>query len=139
MSNVAPEPYLSMARDGGYPQEYEDAIKTIGQLAAAGIKIVSGGDYGHIWQPHGTTAHDLSHFVSAGMSAKDALLAGTYQHGGLSGLPVGQLTPGYYADLLILDGNPTADVTILQDRGARLAVVKGGEFAWINPDRIAGL
>ncbi len=139
MSNVAPSPYRSMARDGGYPQEYEDALKTIALIADAGIKLVSGGDYGHIWQPHGETAHDLAHFVSAGLSAPAALLSGTYHHGGLSGLPVGQLTPGYFADLLIVDGDPSLDVTVLQDPARRRAVVKGGEFAWVNPARIATL
>lgn len=138
MSHVAPEPYLSKARNGGYAQEYEDAIKTIAQLAGAGITLVAGGDYGHIWQPHGGCAHDLEHFVDgAGMPIDAALLTATYNFGGLTRMPIGQVTPGYFADLVIIDGDPATDVKVLQDRTRRCAVIKAGRFAWVNPDRVS--
>jgi imidazolonepropionase-like amidohydrolase len=133
MSNVAPEPYESLARDGGYPQEYEAATKTIASLADAGVKLVAGGDYGHVWQPHGQSACDLQHFVDrAGLSPYQALLTGTRDFAGLTGLEIGELRPGAIADFLIVEGNPAVDVSVLTEPGRRRAVVKGGDLVWVD-------
>ena len=35
---------------------------------------------------------------------------------------------GYYADLLVVDGDPSADIALLQDRTKLKAIVKGGTF-----------
>ena len=45
------------------------------------------------------------------------------------GHEVGQIKPGYCADLLILDGDPLADIRIFQDQNRILAVMKDGQFA----------
>jgi imidazolonepropionase-like amidohydrolase len=137
MATQAPEPYARMAREGGYLKEFEDALATAARLVDADVPIVPGGDYGHVWVPHGDAAHDLEHFVDrAGVSPQQAVLMGTRSFGPLTGLPVGQITAGYLADMVVLDGDPTSDITVLQDRSQRRAVVKGGELAWVNPDRV---
>ena len=41
---------------------------------------------------------------------------------------LGQVTPGYLADLLLVDGDPLADVSILQDQRRLLAIMKDGVF-----------
>ncbi len=41
---------------------------------------------------------------------------------------VGSLSPGTYADLVIVEGNPLDDITLLEDLGG---VMKGGE--WVVP------
>ena len=42
---------------------------------------------------------------------------------------LGELVPGAYADLLVVDGDPLADLTLLQDEGRHLAaIMKGGRF-----------
>lgn len=42
---------------------------------------------------------------------------------------VGELSPGAHADLLVVDGDPYADLGVLQDDGTRiLAIMKGGRF-----------
>ena len=43
-------------------------------------------------------------------------------------LPVGLLTPGYYADVLVVRGEPVQDVTLLQDAGNLLAIMQNGAF-----------
>ena len=43
-------------------------------------------------------------------------------------MPLGQIRPGYLADILIVDGDPTQDVTILQDKARLTAIMKGGRF-----------
>ena len=42
---------------------------------------------------------------------------------------LGEITAGAYADLLIVDGDPTSDLGVFQDEGARIpAIMKGGRF-----------
>jgi imidazolonepropionase-like amidohydrolase len=43
-------------------------------------------------------------------------------------LPVGLLTPGYFADVLVVRGEPATDVTLLQDPGNLLAIMQIGAF-----------
>ena len=138
MPNVAAEPYATLGKP--YTQEFEDAVGTVARLGEAGVKLLPGGDYGHVWLPHGEAARDLQEFVErCGMSAKQAVISATNYFGGLTGMKVGQLKSGYFADLVIVDGDPTRDITILQDRTKRRAVVKGGALAWVNPERVAVL
>jgi imidazolonepropionase-like amidohydrolase len=46
-----------------------------------------------------------------------------------TGHETGQIRPGYYADLMILDGDPLADIRIFQDQSRILGVMKDGRFA----------
>lgn len=134
MPNLAPEPYSSLAKEGGYPQEYEDAVKTIRRLADAGVPLLTGGDYGHVWQPHGHAARDLQHFVErVGLDPYQALLAGTRNMAGLTGWDIGRLRRDALADLLIVDGDPLADIAVLTDASRLRAVVKAGAISWVNP------
>ena len=42
---------------------------------------------------------------------------------------LGELRPGACADLLVVDGDPTQNLDLLQDQGAHLSVImKGGRF-----------
>jgi imidazolonepropionase-like amidohydrolase len=42
---------------------------------------------------------------------------------------IGALTPGSYADLLVVDGDPLRDLSVLRNQGARLsAIMRGGRF-----------
>ena len=55
--------------------------------------------------------------------------------GPLVGLDLGQVREGALADLLVVDGDPTADITVLQRPELRRAVMKAGRFAYVNPER----
>jgi len=41
---------------------------------------------------------------------------------------LGQIKPGYLADLLLVDGDPLADIKRLQDRDALLMIMKDGRL-----------
>jgi imidazolonepropionase-like amidohydrolase len=41
---------------------------------------------------------------------------------------LGCIAPGHLADLLLVDGDPLADIRILQDAGRLTAIMKGGRF-----------
>ena len=79
--------------------------------------------------PHGTQARDLALFVDLfGMSPTEALLCATRDGGAAfdpSGM-TGTLEAGKLADLVVVDGDPTSDVTVLQQVDRIRAVIKGG-------------
>jgi imidazolonepropionase-like amidohydrolase len=117
----------------GNKRELEAGIKVMRKMRAAGIKVLPFGDYGFAWLPHGTEARDLEHFVHLfGYEPWEALRAATAWGGeawaGQSGEKLGRIAPGYLADILLVDGNPLLDLTLLQDRAALLAIMKDGSF-----------
>lgn len=115
----------------GYQREVDETISAVKRLREVGVRIVMGGDYGLSITPHGTNAKDLEYFVDLfDMSASDALLAAT-RDGGRAADPTGQLgtlEAETAADLVIVDGDPTRDITVLQDVERITAVVKAGRF-----------
>jgi len=99
------------------------------ELRKRGLRVLPGGDYGFPNNPIGRNARDLELFVRLfGYTPAEALRAATYYGGLVLDIPVGLLTPGYHADVLVVDGNPAQDVTILQDPDNLLAIVQGGRF-----------
>ena len=120
-----------VARRMGYFDELEAAIASMRALHRRGVHILPGGDYGFAWTPHGTNAKDLEYFVKhVGMTTTEALLSATAWGGPMMrmGEKIGQIKEGYFADILLIDGDPLADITILQDKEKILAVMKDGEF-----------
>lgn len=122
----------------GYHEEYERAIETMRKMKQAGIRVLPGGDYGFAWTPHGTNANDLEYFVDLlGFTPMEALVSATRLGGEIMGRPheLGQVKPGYLADLILVDGDPVADVRVLQKRERILAVMKDGRFHRSMPGR----
>jgi imidazolonepropionase-like amidohydrolase len=118
----------------GYRDEFRSQVDGLRKLKAAGIRILSGGDFGHQWTHHGTYAAELQRYVElADMTPVEAIHTATRNMGDVVGLQVGQVREGYLADLVVVDGDPTADVTVLQRPEARRAVIKDGAFAYVNP------
>jgi imidazolonepropionase-like amidohydrolase len=94
----------------------------------AGVKVLPFGDYGFAWMPHGTDARDLEHFINLlGFEPWEALRAATaYGGAAFGGEPIGQVKAGYLADILLIDGDPSGDVTLLQDRDKIEMIMKDG-------------
>lgn len=115
----------------GYHRELEYAVESLKKMHKRGIRILPGGDYGFAWTPHGTNAMDLVYFVKyLGMTPMEALLSATTLGGQIMmrGQELGQIREGYLADMLLIDGDPLADISILQDASRILAVMKDGVF-----------
>ncbi len=124
---LSPEAAAAM----GYPRELDAAIESMRKMKAAGIRILPGGDYGFAWTPHGTNAKDLQYFVEMlGFTPMEAIVSATRLGGQIMGMPdeLGQLKPGYLADMILVDGDPASDVRVLQDRRRILSVMKDGQF-----------
>lgn len=130
-----------VARGMGYFRELEAAIESMKALRRRDVRILPGGDYGFAWTPHGTNAKDLEYFVKyVGMSTMEALLSATAWGAPMMRMGEGQLgkiQDGYLADLLLIDGDPLADITVLQEKSRILAVMKDGEFHRAPPMRNA--
>ena len=118
-------------RARGYDREVEETVKSVKRLRDAGVRVLIGGDYGLNITPHGTYAKDLEYFVDLfGLSPFEALLCAT-RDGGAAADPngmVGTLEEDKYADLVIVDGDPITDVTILQDHARIAGVMKDGRL-----------
>jgi imidazolonepropionase-like amidohydrolase len=120
-----------IAKNMGYHRELEAAIESMKKMHKRGIRILPGGDYGFAWIEHGTNAKDLEYFVKyLGFTPMEALLAATKLGGQIMMRPddLGCLKDGYLADIILVDGDPLSDVTILQDPARILAVMKDGRF-----------
>lgn len=64
------------------------------------------------------------------MSPMEAIIAATKYGGQIMGMgdELGMIREGYLADLLLVDGDPLADVRILQDKNRLLFIMKDGKF-----------
>jgi imidazolonepropionase-like amidohydrolase len=103
--------------------------KVYPEMKRRGIRVLPGGDYGFPYNPVGKNARDLDIFVKhLGFTPVEALVAATKLGGELMDLDVGQIKAGMLADLLLIDGDPSADVTILQDKERIPVVMKDGQF-----------
>jgi imidazolonepropionase-like amidohydrolase len=99
------------------------------ELRRRGLRVLPGGDYGFPNNPIGKNARDLGLFTRLfGYTPLEALRAATYYGGLVLDMPVGLLTPGYLADILVVAGSPAQDVTVLEDPENLLAIVQGGRF-----------
>ena len=79
----------------------------------AGLPILTGTDLGSTGIVPGESLHDeLALLVEAGFSPAEALRAGTQDPARFLGVAdsIGKVESGYVADLLLLEGNPLADI-----------------------------
>ena len=124
---IKPGSALSMA----YERELEHAVETCKKMHRRGIRLLIGGDYGFAWTPQGTNAKDLETFVDLlGFSPMEAIVAATKLGGQIMmrGEELGMIKPGYLADMLLVDGDPIANIRVLQDKNRLLAIMKDGQF-----------
>jgi imidazolonepropionase-like amidohydrolase len=147
---VAPTPgiiYANRHEADGEPEpgmeldETEAAVKrVVPELVRRGVRVVPGGDYGFPWNPVGRNARDLQLFVDwFGFTPAQALRAAT-QYGGevmdMAG-ELGLVRPGYLADLILVDGDPLADIGLLQHRDRLLAIMKNGWLHRVEAGRLS--
>ena len=131
---ASPPPHIDMSHMKSSAKErmaLEGVL--VPKMKAAGTRITIGGDYGFPFNPNGRNARDIAHFVEYfGYTPLEALAAATSLGGQLVspalGHNVGEIREGWTADLLLVDGDPTTDVTLLQDKDRLSAIMQGGAF-----------
>jgi imidazolonepropionase-like amidohydrolase len=98
--------------------------KNLGDAYRAGVKIAFGADQS--LAPHGTNAKEFALMVRAGMTPMDAIKAATTSAADLIGdsADIGSVQAGRYADIVAVQGDPLADITVLEHVQF---VMKGGQ------------
>ena len=96
-------------------QRYRERQENMQGLLEAGVKLVAGSDSGWSYYRFGDFVHEVEAMASAGLGAEKAFQAATLESARSMGLDreVGSLEAGKLADLLVVDGDPTADVSAL--------------------------
>jgi imidazolonepropionase-like amidohydrolase len=97
-------------------------------LESAGVRIVGASDAGNIGTLHGPALHrELELMVTAGLRPMDAIVSATRNAAAVMGKhgEVGTLERGKFADLVILDADPLADI---KNTRKIFKVMKTGEF-----------
>jgi imidazolonepropionase-like amidohydrolase len=91
----------------------------------AGVRLSFGTDAGVY--PHGLNAKQFKYMVRYGMSPMQAIQSATTSAAALMGWSkdVGALSPGHYADMIAVAGDPLADIAALETVAH---VIKGGEL-----------
>jgi imidazolonepropionase-like amidohydrolase len=116
----------------GYQIEWDAAIESLKAMHKRGVRVLPGGDYGFAFTPHCQNARDLEFFVKyLGFTPAEAIRCATEFGGQIMMKPkeLGLVREGYLADLLLVDGDPLASISILRDPKRILAVMKDGVFA----------
>jgi len=102
--------------------------RSLERVRKAGAKIAVGTDAG-FRAAHGENAIELAALVEGGLSPMEAVMSATSvgaDHLDMADL-VDTIEAGKFADLLIVDGDPLTDVSVLQDIDRIKVVMKGGQ------------
>jgi imidazolonepropionase-like amidohydrolase len=130
--DATPPPHFDMTHMKADAKGVLERQQVLGpQLKKRGVRLLPGGDYGFPFNPNGRNARDLELFVKyLGYTPTEVLVAATKLGGDLMGMgnELGQIKPGYLADLLLVQGDPTQNVAILQSKDNLLAIMKDGKF-----------
>src|SRR5437879_5408085 len=115
----------------GFPAIYKQKMidvaavseKNMAHAMVSGVKIAFGTDAAVY--PHGLNARQFAKYVKMGLTPTQALQTATVNAADLLGWSnkVGSIEPGKWADIIAVDGDPTQDVTTLQNVKF---VMKGG-------------
>ncbi len=105
---------------------YESA----GLAYRAGVTIAMGTDSGTPFNLHGANMKELELLCGIGLSPMEAITAATMTAARVLGLDeqIGSVERGKLADLIVVDGNPLEDITVLQKGERIMAVMKDGIF-----------
>jgi len=103
----------------------ERNLTTVKRAIAAGVKIGMGSDA--VYSGFGQNTRELGWFVKAGMSPAEALATATTTAAALlrQEKQLGKIGPGYYADIVAVDGDPLTDINVVIDKV--VWVMKGGQ------------
>src|SRR5262249_6952392 len=104
-------------RPGSPTLSYAYAQAAVKQLHDAGVPILAGTDAGNPGTAHGAALHrELELLVNAGLSPTEALASATSVPATTFGLrDRGRIATGLRADLLLVAGDPTTDITATRD------------------------
>ena len=115
-------------------QLYDDKLDAVRRLHAAGVRLMAGSDSAWGRSRAGGGWLEIDALTDAGLSPAEAIVAGTADSAAAIGVAdvAGRLEPGRPADLLVVAGDPLADLAVLGDpldvfqAGRRIVRSRGG-------------
>ena len=113
----------------GHQETLAGGAESALRILRAGGRLGMGGDYGFGWNPHGDYARELTYFTKeVGFTPLETIMCATKTGAEIMGRgdEFGTLEVGKLADVLIIDGDVVADISILEDRDRFIAVMQGG-------------
>jgi len=113
-------------------------LNSIRLAREAGVKIAMGTDAGTPFNMHGENTMELKLFVDQGFSRGEAIQAGTRIAAEVLGVEgdLGTIEEGKQADLIVVDGNPLEDITLLLKAERISLIMQGGNVVkerWQKP------
>jgi imidazolonepropionase-like amidohydrolase len=124
-----PEYGMGQAVIDGHQETLEGGAESARMILRTGGRLGMGGDYGFAWNPHGDYAKELTFFVTyVGLTPMETLVCATKTGAEILGREgeIGTLEVGKLADVLVVDGDPICDMSVLEDRSRFIAVMQGG-------------
>jgi len=108
----------------------DDLRANFRRAAKAGVRIAMGTDAGTPFNPHGRNAQELRRMVELGLTPMQAIQASTHSAATLLGLEseIGTVEAGKQADLLLVNGNPLDDISLLENPSAVESVIQAGRI-----------
>ena len=121
-------------RLAGLPGVIESKLQALRGFLAAGVTVVAGNDAGLPYTGFGCLWQELDAMMSGGMTAMQAITAATATAARILRMEdqIGSIQPGKQADLLVVDGNPTEDISALSR--VRM-VMQAGRMVFKKTDR----
>jgi len=122
--DIQADPTVAHAVEG-----VREMCHTLPAAIAAGVRVCLGDDYGGAGLPHGSYGQELDIFVrKASIPPLDVIRCATVNGGQLFGRDdLGLIAEGYLADIIVVDGDPSEDVTVLGDISNIATVVRDGK------------
>src|SRR5688500_14129459 len=126
---LGPEFGLPQAVIDGHQETLDGGAESARRILRAGGRLGMGGDYGFGWNPHGDYARELTFFVKdVGLTPLEVITCATKTGAEIMGRgdEFGTLEKGKLADVLVVDGDVVADISLLENRKRFVAVMQGG-------------
>ncbi|MCP4622965.1 MAG: amidohydrolase family protein [bacterium] len=97
------------------PGVIESKLEALKQFLSAGVSVVAGNDAGLPYTGFGCLWQELDAMMAGGMTAMQAIAAATCTAARALGMEerIGSIQPGKQADLVVVEGDPTTDISVL--------------------------
>ncbi|WP_170424016.1 metal-dependent hydrolase family protein [Ruegeria arenilitoris] len=127
--NATKEGDAAVAEELNLYRKFEATCAVYHEVRKRGLRVAVGGDYGFAITPMGQNARDIEHFVRYfGYSPVEALRCATTVGAELMQMEdqIGQVKEGFLADLLLVKGDVTQDVSLVQHQENLSMIMKDG-------------
>jgi imidazolonepropionase-like amidohydrolase len=111
-------------------RSFDSMVKVLPLAAKAGLRVILGDDWGTWLTPHGDYGKELKLYAEIGIPNLDVIRWATKHPAQCVQMDdkLGTIAAGKYADLLVVDGDPAADIRVLADPKNIKVIMKDGEF-----------